>query len=194
MYERENILRIFKKTKEAVERGDSAEIKNLSDQTTNSASLTNDPDNIAAAVMVYSLSKIIERENYKRMEGWKKFYRTYLDSIDKIIDAVEKQDDKTYREEIRRIRREIENLSGKLKENIQDVFNKASINKASRIYEHGISMERTARLLGVNMFELASYAGGKSETPYGLRDVSVNSRIKLIERFFENEKTHRKNK
>ena len=47
MQERENILRIFQETKAAVERGDSAKIKNLSNQTNNTAALTNDADNIA---------------------------------------------------------------------------------------------------------------------------------------------------
>ena len=43
MQERENILRIFQETRKAVELGDSAEIKNLSNQTNNTAALTQDP-------------------------------------------------------------------------------------------------------------------------------------------------------
>ncbi len=180
MHERENILKIFQETKEAVLKGDSAKIKNLSDQTTNSASLTHDPDNIAAAVIVYSLSKIIEREDYKKLPGWDKFYKIYLESIDKIIEAIKKEDDKGYRESIKEIRKGIGQLSGKLKERIQEVFRDASINKASRIYEHGTSMERTARLLGVTLYELASYAGEKEEETeiQKTRTIDVRTRIK----------------
>ena len=58
MEERDNILRIFQETKDALERGDATTIRNLSNQTNNTAAITNDPDNIAAAVIVYSLSKI----------------------------------------------------------------------------------------------------------------------------------------
>ena len=85
MQERENILRIFKETREATSRGDAAKIKNLSDQTTNIVSLTHDPDNIAAAVIIYSLSKIIEREDYKSLPGWNKFYGVYIEGIDKAL-------------------------------------------------------------------------------------------------------------
>jgi hypothetical protein len=185
MHERENILRIFQETKEAVAREDSAKIKNLSDQTTNSASLTHDPDNIAAAVVVYSLSKIIERQDYKKLHGWNKFYTIYVDSIDRIIDALKKEDDKDYRKSIKKIREGISKLSGKLKERIQEVFRDASINKASRIYEHGTSMERTARLLGITLYELASYAGEKEEAEIQkTRIIDVKARIKTAMEIF----------
>ncbi len=185
MYERDNILRIFKESKEAIAHGDSAKIKNLSNQTTNSASLTNDPDNIASAVMIYSLSKIIERPDYKRDSEWNKFYRLFLSSIDKIIIYLEKENDEKFREEIKKIRKYIEKLSGNLKEDIQQVFRKASINKASRIYAHGISMERTAKLLGISLFELASYAGERYGSSYEMKDVDVKERLKIVSEFFK---------
>lgn len=187
MQEKENILRIFQETKDAIARGDSAKIKSLSDQTNNTASLTQDPDNIAVAVIVYSLSKIIEREGYRKLAGWKSFYTNYLDSIESIIDALKKDDEEKARKYLEVIRKSIGKISGKLKEYIQDVFRKAQINKASKIYEHGISMEKTASLLGVTLFELAGYAGQKSEftdMPFG-RTLDVKSRIKIAEDMFK---------
>ncbi len=185
MQEKENILRIFQETKEALKIGDSATIKNLSNQTINTASLTHDPDNIAVAVIVYSLSKIIEREGYKKFPGWSKFYNTYIKAIDKIITAIKKDDEKEAGENLKLIRKAIDSLSGKLKEYIQDVFRKASINKASRIYEHGISMERTAKLLGITMYELAVYAGQTeiSNVPLG-KTMDTKKRIKLAMEIF----------
>ena len=185
MQERGNILRIFQETKEAVLRGDAAKIKNLSNQTTNTTSLTHDPDNIVVAVIIYSLSKIIEREDYKQLPGWNKFYNIYINSIDKIIEALKRKDDEAFREDIKIIRGAIDKLSGKLKSHIQDVFRKASINKASRIYEHGISMEKTANLLGITLFELAGYAGEKeaSDIPES-KTINVKARIKLAMEMF----------
>jgi len=186
MQEKDNVLRIFQETKEAISKGDSAKIKNLSNQTINTASLTHDPDNIAVAVIVYSLSKILEREDYKKLPGWGNFYRTYLNAIDKIIIALKKNDEKRMRENLKLIRQAINRLSGKLKIYIKDVFRKASVNKASKIYEHGISMEKTAKLLGITMFELASYAGQKeeiSDIPLS-KTLDVKSRIKLAMEMF----------
>lgn len=185
MKEIENILRIFQETKKAVEEGDSAKIKNLSDQTNNTASLTNDPDNIAVAVIVYSLSKIIERENYKKLSGWKNFYTNYIKSIDNIISALKKKNEAGARMYLNSIRNAIGKISGKLKEYIQDVFRKASINKASKIYEHGISMERTAKLLGITLFELASYAGQKTDDMISTKTLDIKQRIKFAEEMFK---------
>jgi len=186
MQEKENILRIFEETKKAIEENDSAKIKSLSNQTINTASLTHDPDNIAVAVIVYSLSKIIEREGYRKLPGWSNFYKIYINSINKIIIALKKDDNESVRGNLKLIRQAIGKLSGKLKGYIQDIFNKAKINKASKIYEHGISMEKTAGLLGITMFELASYAGQKeeiSEAPES-KTMGVRKRIKLAEDFF----------
>jgi hypothetical protein len=185
MKEVENILRIFKETKEAISRGESAKIKNLSNQTINTASLTHDPDNIATAVIIYSLSKIIERKKYQGYAGWDKFYKTIISTINNSIIALKKNDEKSFKENLELIRKIINKLSGKLKIYIQDVFRKASINKASRIYEHGISMEKTAKLLGITMFELAEYAGktGISDVPI-TKTMDVRSRIKLAMEMF----------
>ena len=58
----------------AIKGGNSVKIKELSNQTTNTASLTQDPDNIAVAVIIYSIGKILERGNYQssspRVSPW----------------------------------------------------------------------------------------------------------------------------
>jgi len=65
MREIENILNILKQTKRAMNENNPSIIKNLSNQTIHTASLTQDPDNIAVAVAIYSLGKILEREDYR---------------------------------------------------------------------------------------------------------------------------------
>jgi len=185
MHEKKNLLRIFKETKKALEIGDSAKIKKLSNQTINSASFTQDPDNIAVAVIVYSLSKILSRENYFSFQGWDKFYSEYVLTISKIIKSLEEDNEKKFRQNIRHIRKVIDKLSDDLKKNIQDVFRKASINKASRIYEHGISMEKTANLLGISIWELANYSGGKDFPQFEFdENIDTESRIKLAMNLF----------
>lgn len=180
MQEKENVLRIFQETKEAISKGDIAKIRNLSNQTTNTAALTHDPDNIAVAVVVYALSKIMEREDYRKLPGWNNLYNTYVGAIDKILIALQKNDEKTFRQNIELIRNAINKSSGKLKDYIKDVFRSASINKASRLYEHGISMEKTSKLLGITQFELAEYTGkGKIPDVPEAKTVNVRSRIKI---------------
>ncbi len=185
MQERDNVLRILNGTRQALEKGDSRALKNFSNQTINTASLTHDSDNIAVAVFVYSLSKIVERENYTRMQGWNKFYSLILKYLDKSILDIEQNRDDSFRRNFQTIRSSIENFSGELKSNIEDVFRKASINKASKIYEHGTSLEKTANLLGVTQYELANYAGSQNISPISKPKITdVKSRIKIAMDFF----------
>ena len=140
---------------------------------------------IAVAVIIYSLSKIVERKDYQKYPGWKKFYEMFMREILHTIDAIEANDEKKLKSHLMGIRKSIDKLSGKLKTYIQDVFRSASINKASRIYEHGVSMEKTASLLGVTMFELAEYAGktGISDVPLA-KTQGVKERLKVAEGIF----------
>lgn len=186
MQERDNVLRILEETKEAILKEDSVKLKELSNQTIHTASTSQDPDNIAVAVIVYSLSKIIERKQYQEFSGWRNFYAEIVSAINDSINSIKNNDDKRLKEDLTKVRKTVSQLSGKLKIYIQDVFRKAEINKASKIYEHGISMEQTASLLGVTLFELASYAGQKpeiSETSFN-KTVDVKKRIKTAMEMF----------
>jgi hypothetical protein len=184
--EKDNVLRIFQEAKEALEKEDVVKLKDLSNQTIHSASITQDPDNITVAVIVYSLSKIIERRNYREYAGWGKFYNKIVSCIDHSIKAIENNDDRELRVHIKSLRDSINKLSGRLKDYIQDVFRRALINKASRIYEHGISLEKTASLLGITLYELASYAGQTGIPDVSLsRTMDVKNRIKIAMEMFE---------
>jgi hypothetical protein len=186
MKEEGNVLRILKETRVAIEKNDSFKLKSLSNQTVNTSSLTQDSDNIAVAVIVYSLSKIIERQDYRQLPGWGVFYKKVLLYLDKSIEDIEKKQYDRFREDFKTIRGSIDNLSGKLKKYIKEVLRNAEINKASRIYEHGISMEQTASLLGITLYELADYVGrtGIPDAPEN-KTMNTKERIKLAMEMFE---------
>lgn len=186
MKEKNNVLRIFNETKKAVKENNPGKIKSLSNQTINTASFTQDPDNLAVAVIVYSISKILIRKKDEQSKAFEKFKKRIIDLINLIIEDLEKKKNKKLTEDLKNLRKKIEDFSKDLKFNIKDVLRKASINKASRLYEHGVSMEKTAELLGITMYELANYIGSKNTEEYPeAKTINTKSRIKLIENFFE---------
>jgi hypothetical protein len=184
--EKEHIIKILKKVKISLKNENYLKIKELSNWVIHSSSIDQDPDVISLAVIIYSLSKIVEREDYRTYKEWPNFYKNYIQGLSNIIKKLEKNDIEGYRIEIENIRNSLLKLSGNLKIYITDVFQKARINKASRIYEHGISMEKTAKILGISVWELAEYAG---QTRIGDVDLAVTmpikDRIKLAEEFFK---------
>jgi hypothetical protein len=186
MEERSHILEVLRETKKALKDRNYLRIKNLSNEVIHNSSINQDPDVISVAVIIYSLSKLIERESYKQYSNWQNFYRNYLRGMDILIKALEEDNLKKFRDEIHFVTRLIENLNGNLKIYINDVFRKAQINKASRIYEHGISMEKTAKILGISVWELAEYAGQTRIADVNLSiTMPIKERIKNAEEIFK---------
>lgn len=186
MEEREHVLKVLKQAKAALRDNDNLKLKQLSNQTIHSSSIYQDTDNILVAVIIYALSKIIERPKYQEYPGWNSFFKHFLKHIDYSIIYLEKKDLPSLREELSRIRRDISKLTGDFKKSVEEVFKKAEINKASKIYEHGLSLEKTAKLLGLSLWELAEYTGqtGASEANITIT-MPVKERIKLAKEIFE---------
>jgi hypothetical protein len=181
-----NVLRILRETLDSLESKNSVKLKELSNQTIHSASISQDSENVAIAVIVYSLSKIIERGDYQKLKGWKEFYSEVSIALEETIENLEDKNEIAFRVNIKKIRESIEKVSGELRKYIEDVFRKAKINKASKIYEHGISMEQTAKILGITLWELANYSGerGSSDIPEN-KTLETRDRIKLAVEMFE---------
>ncbi len=181
----ENILDILEKAKEAIKQEDALAIKELSNRTVHSSAIYQDADNINIAVILYALSKILERTRYHEMTGWAKFEESYINSIDNAVIALKRKDLALYREQIEKIKTAIGKLSGHLKTYIEAVFRKAQINKASRIYEHGISRETAAKILGISIWELNEYVGRTGIADVNLAyTLDIKQRIKNAQEIF----------
>ena len=186
MQEGEHVLKLLKEAKKAFTDSDSYELRELSNETIHSAAVYQDPDNIIVAVLLYSLSKLIEREHYKEMPGWDGFYLALLKNWEAAIKSLEKKDIDSFREYMGEIREAVNKISGDLRNYIGEVFRKAEINKAFKLYEHGLSSEQTANLLGVSLWDLASYIGQSTISEAKLGDtMPVRDRVKLVEDMFK---------
>ena len=95
--EKENVLRIFEEAKDAIKQEDPFKLNELSNQTINTASRTHDPDNIATAVVIYSIGKIIERKKYREFPEWNNLYRKIISSIDDSIKAIKTGKEKDFK-------------------------------------------------------------------------------------------------
>ena len=185
MQEVDNIIRILKETRQAINDSDSYKIKQLSNQTVHTSTITQDPDNIIVAVVVYVIGKILERENYKELEGWKEFYESLMKNLDSAIQNLEKNNIEAARTNIGKIRNSANKIEGSLKEYVKDIFYKAEINKAFKMYEHGLTSEKTAELLGVSLWDLSSYIGQTTISESHLSiSLPVKERIRRTEEFF----------
>ena len=186
MREKENILDILVKSKYALAEKNVLLLKDLSNRTIHNASIYQDMDSITIAVIVYAFYKILTRPDYEKYEDWPYFLKTVDSSLGKAINDLEKDSMEDFREDMQAIRKIVAKLSGNFKIYVDEVFRKALISKASRIYEHGISMEKTASLLGITLFELAEYTGrtGIADVNLGIT-LDIEQRLKKAMEFFK---------
>jgi hypothetical protein len=186
MQEAENILRIMREARQALEQKDSYKLKLLSDQTIHTATIYQDADSIIVAVLAYSIAKIVERENYQRLEGWDIFYGALIKNMDAAILSLETGDYTKFMDYLGKIRNSINKIEGDLSNYIKDIFYKAQVNKAFKLYEHGLSAEQTATILGVSLWDLATYIGQTTVSESHLNEaIPVKERVKLAESFFK---------
>ncbi len=179
------MLRILREAKRFVEEDRANELKSLSNQTVHSATISQDADNVVVAVLVYSLGKVMERDHYREMEGWSEFYEAIVKNLGLAAKNLEANDVVKARRNLGTIRNSLNKIEGDLGRYVKDVFRKAEINKAFKLYEHGISSEQTAELLGVSLWDLSSYIGqsniGDSKIAISM---PVAQRVKIAENIF----------
>ena len=186
MQEKEHVLEVLRKTRNALHERDVIKLRSLSNATIHSASIYKDTDSIMLAVIIYSLSKIIESQNGSKIEKCGEFCKKASLFLEKALASLSANNTKEFSRNLEGIVKSINTLSRDLKDYVKDVFEKAKINKASKIYEHGISLGKTAELLGITMWDVANYAGAKGVVDIpSTKTQDVKKRIKLAMDFFK---------
>lgn len=175
---KQNVIRVLGKIIEAIRDEDIKRLKDLSNETIHDATVYQDEYSVTIAVLIYALSKIYEREiHYGKFKGWKIFCFDCFRGLEVAKDKLVAGDIAGFDSVLKKYVSTMGKLDIKLRNYVQDVLRKAKINKASRLHEHGLSIGRTAELLGITSFELMDYVGKTY-----IADVKENITISAIER------------
>jgi hypothetical protein len=174
---------ILGEVRKALADDNAVRLRDLSNQTIRSASYIQDSGSIALAVLIYTVSKLIEREDHRKIKNWPVFVKKLDSWLALATQAEKKGNQEAYESYLMQARKSLTTVSVSVKPYVQDVLHKASINKASKIYEQGISLGKTAQLLGVSPWELTEYASQKHEGGYQTLDVATRAAMAL--KFFE---------
>ena len=131
-----HIVKVLEETQKALSQKDPTALKDLSNQTIHSACQEQDSASITIAVLVYALSKLVERGDYERVRSWETFVKKFNSILSLAAKAISENNYEIYESYVEKARKTLESQSVNLKPYIQDVLKKASINKGSRIYDH----------------------------------------------------------
>jgi hypothetical protein len=173
---RKDILEILRQAIRILREGDSLALRNLSDRTIHNASIFQDTHSVSVAVLVYALSKTVGRMS--------KVQPRLVDSMIQARKSLIEHDIDAYEAEIADIMKLISEADTRLQLYVHQVLSEARIKKGSRIYEHGISLAQTAKLLGTTQWELMRYIGQTTIADAETDPVQFRQRLDFARRLF----------
>lgn len=148
---KKDILNVLKEAIEIVRRGELFRLRELSDHVIHNVSIFQDKDSISVAVTIYALSKL-----YKYAKEVDQFVLPHLINAANYLEQGKMVE---YDRDMKHIIKDIGEKDSKTKYYISDVLEMAQIKKASKMYEHGISMGQVADALGISQWDLMEYVG-----------------------------------
>lgn len=161
------------------EDSDITQIKELSNHVVHNASVFQDEDSISIAILIYALSKIIERKQ-RDMD-----YNKILSMLDSCILNLKNNNDDLFRKSVKSIFSFIRTMDEKLKMYIYEVINQAQIKKGCKLCEHGISIARASEVLGISQWELMHYLGKTTLIDQFSEPVNAARRLKIARGLFQ---------
>ena len=169
-----DLIIILKERKET----DVSEMKSLSNHVIHNASVFQDEDSVSIAILIYSLSKIIERKQGE-MD-----YNKVLSMLNSCILNLKNNDDNGFRKSIKNMFNFIRTMDQKLRLYIHEVINQAQIKKGCKLCEHGISIARASEVLGISQWELMHYMGKTTIIDKFSEPIDVSKRLKIARSLF----------
>lgn len=156
---KKDILAVLNEVLSAIDKDNIPLIKELSDHIIHSASIYQENYIVNVAVLIYSLSKMLEREKIMGFKELNNFKLIIKRIFRKMINSLEKENIKQFENLCNVILRTIRKTDIKYTEYVQWVISKAKVKKAVKIYDHGISLSRVGEILEISPWEAMEYLG-----------------------------------
>ncbi len=173
---KEDIITVLKNAITSVHNADLVGLREESDHIIHCSAIFQRQESIQTAVVVYALSKILERG--------KTIDAKVLDSIEKAIEFMKQDNLRGFNTEIKIILNMISVVDDQLSKYMQHIITEAQIKKGSRIYEHGISLGQTAEIFGLSQWELMKYIGKTRMSESIVETVPIRQRIAFARQLF----------
>ena len=173
---RQDILEMLGQGIAALNKGDAFRVKELSNHVIHNASIFQDEDSLDTAVLMYALSKTMERG------------RLDVNEVEKLLSkaksALETFNFDEHRLAVKLALKKISQADSRLKIFVSNVIDQAQLKKGCRICMHGVSVARTANILGISRWELMQYLGRTTFHDEVVETVSVQDRLAFARKVF----------
>ncbi len=187
---KKDLINVFRAVIDAFNKYNPAEIMELSNHIIHSLSIYQDKRLLSAAIVIYSLGKIVERGKIRRFpqEKWNAFVEDVKSGLIDVLVALKSDDWKSYDKSIKKLQRAIMKIDQSFMEYIGQVFDAAKLKKGVKVVEHGVSLGRVSELFGISLWELMHYLGKRSILEREEKESDVKERMEKVRKIFGDEK------
>ncbi len=169
-------LQVIKDVLRDLKKEDFVVIEETSDHVIHCASVFQDPTAISLSVSIFALAKMIQRK--------KKIIPKIYDILEEAKKALMEKNDSAYTQTLKKLIQVISQEDHKVQKYIKRVMNDAQIRKGFKLYEHGLSLGKTAELLGISHWELMKYIGNVKLPEVAPDKISLVQRVKYVRSLF----------
>jgi len=177
---KEDIIAVLKRAIPALKKEDFSELSSLSNRTIHDASVFQDHDSIAMGVLMHSLSKFCKSLKEKEMP----IPSEVSLSLEDALNFLKKDNIKLFEKSIKGIFRLMKRFDKKINIYLEEAIKRTRIKKASWMHAHGISIPRTAELLGISQWDLRNYVGVTKFPEKNLGGLNIIKRLDVARRLF----------
>ncbi len=180
-----DILNVLHAAEELLREFKIDELKECSNHIIHSAAIYQDKYAINTAIIIYAISKVLERRKFRESKEIETFVEKVLKGLGDLSRALEANNLEDFMRIIKSMMREISLVDRNFSEYLEHVLHKARLKKASKIYEHGLSLGKVAELLGLSKWEVMQYTGKtRIHDREDTKTMSVRDRLKKVEDIF----------
>lgn len=170
-------LQVIKDVLRDLRKEDFIAIEEASDHVIHCASVYQDTSAISLSVSIFALAKMVQRK--------KKIIPKIYDILEEAKNALMEKNDSVYIQALKKLIQVISQEDHKVQKYIKRVMNDAQIRKGFKLYEHGLSLGKTAELLGISHWELMKYIGNVKLPEIVPDKISLAQRIKYVRSLFD---------
>jgi len=174
---KDDIITVLNNSINAIKNADIVALREESDHIVHASTIYQRQESIQTAIVIYALSKILERG--------KTIDARILDAMQQAIDFMKVDNYRGFNTEIKNMLDMINTVDDQLSRYMQHIITEAEIKKGTKVYEHGISLGKTAEMFGLSQWELMKYVGKTRSSEYMADTVPVEERLKFARGLFK---------
>ncbi|MBD3259262.1 hypothetical protein GF371_01365 [Candidatus Woesearchaeota archaeon] len=182
---KKDLISVISATLLALERKHHIKLDEISNRIIHNATIYQSDEVVSLAIVVYSLSKICERNELHPLANWQKFLEKIEYHLKNARQNLNRDKINSYMKDLSSLIDVISSVDEKIKMYVVQVLEKAKLKKGSKIYEHGISIQRISELLDINLWELSNYVGHTQIIDKEEIKFDAKNRLNLAKKIFK---------